>query len=69
MPKKAAVTSPSGVTIPADLLKKFQTEKGALMMRRLPVAGILMIPEEVLAQMGYGAVTKAGFQVLVVPAE
>ena len=59
--------TPSRVTIPADLLKKFQTEKGALMMRRLPVAGILMIPEELLAKMGFGDVAKAGFQVLVVP--
>jgi hypothetical protein len=59
----------SRVTIPADLLKKFQTENGAIMMRRLPVAGILMIPEDLLAKMGFGNVTKAGFQVLVVPAE
>jgi len=59
----------SRVTIPADLLKKFQTEKGAIMMRRLPVAGILMIPEDMLAKLGFGDVAKAGFQVLVVPAE
>jgi hypothetical protein len=59
----------SRVTIPADLLKKFQTEKGALMIRRLPVAGILMIPEDMLAKLGFGDVAKAGFQVLVVPAE
>ena len=69
MAKKVAATSPTRVIIPADLMKKFQTEGGALMMRRLPVAGILMIPEDMLARMGLGNVTKAGFQVLVVPAE
>jgi len=59
----------SRVTIPADLLKKFQTEKGAMMIRRLPVAGIIMVPEDMIAKLGLGDVTKAGFQVLVVPAE
>ena len=61
--------TPSREMIPADLLKKFQTEKGALMIRRLPVAGILMIPEDLVAKLGFGDVAKAGFQVLVVPAE
>ena len=59
----------SRVTIPADLLKKFQTEKGAMMIRRLPVAGIIMVPEDMIAKLGLGDVTKAGFQVLIVPAE
>jgi hypothetical protein len=69
MEKKATgVVSPGRVKIPYDLLKKFQEEnKGSLEFHIDPAPGILMFPESILVNLGYGDLVKAGFDVVIVP--
>jgi hypothetical protein len=49
--------SRSSVKIPASLLKKFQAETAGIIFHG-PVAGIIMIPDEILAQILQGEVGK-----------
>lgn len=65
MEKKVMETVvPNRVSIPYDLLKRFQVEK--IDIRPNPIAGILLFPDEILAQLGYGDLAK-DFEVVIVP--
>jgi len=63
----ASAVSSGRVRIPSDLLKKFQAEKNGLQHRIDISNGILVFPEEILATLGYGELTKAGFEVVIMP--
>jgi hypothetical protein len=62
--KVMEVTAPDRVSIPYDLLKKFQVEK--IHIRPHPIAGVLIFPEEILAKFGHGDIAK-DFDVIIVP--
>ncbi|NTV93477.1 MAG: hypothetical protein HGA72_09545 [Chlorobiaceae bacterium] len=63
----SGAVSQGRVRIPSDLLKKFQAEKAGLQHRIDISSGILVFPEEILATLGYGELTKAGFEVVIMP--
>ena len=62
--KVMEVTAPDRVSIPYDLLMKFQVEK--IHIRPRPIAGVLIFPEDMLAKLGYGDLAKE-FDVVIVP--
>jgi hypothetical protein len=68
--KETGSIKSSQVVIPSDLLEKFTREsKNDFIIRHLPAPGILIFPEEILAKLGYGSLSKAGFDVVIVPRE
>ena len=62
---------PGHVVIPPDLLKKFEAEtKGGVEFKYIDGKnGLILFPEEILAKLGYGALTKAGLEVVIMPKE
>jgi hypothetical protein len=69
MSKKVTDLIRSGqVVIPADLLEKFKKESiGEIVFQHAPAPGIIIFPEEILARLGYSGLSKAGFDVVIVP--
>ncbi len=55
------------VRIPLDLIKKFQGENIQIVPEIK--AGIIMIPDPILAQLGLGDLSKSGLAVVIVPQE
>jgi hypothetical protein len=59
---------PVRVKIPVDLLKKFQAESSSgLEFLPFTAPGVMVFPEEILAKLGYGGLSKAGLDVIIVP--
>ena len=62
------IVNPVRVKIPADLMKKFQAESSSgIEFLPFTAPGIMVFPEEILTKLGYGGLTKAGFDVVIVP--